>query len=121
MASLLCIINKFKNRSVYNLLMFLIINIIISINGNQCDSVADESQALTYTSTFKFLSPELNGKNKENILRRSSLPNKLTHPVILSPYRYLCIMDHLVVEFLARAHCEKSNLYRKQNTVFSLL
>ena len=98
MAQLLCKINKVKHRSVKNLLIFLTINVLISIKGHQCDSVAEESQFSTYRSTFKFLPPKVNGENKENVLKRSSLPTKLSHPVILSPYRFLSIYSFLIFE-----------------------
>ena len=63
----------------------MIISLLISIKGYQCDSSASsENHVSTYKSVFKVLPP-----GEENVTPTSSLPmaNKFTHPVILSPYR----------------------------------
>ena len=64
---------------------------MISIKGYQCDSSASsENHVSTYKSVFKIL-PHGGEENVENVTPTSSLPmvNKFTHPVILSPYRYV--------------------------------
>ena len=66
----------------------MIISLLISIKGYQCDSSASsENHVSTYKSVFKIL--PTGEENVENVTPTSSLPmaNKFTHPVILSPYR----------------------------------
>ena len=75
----------------------LLISFLISIKGYQCDSSASsENHVSTYKSVFKILPPG-GEENVENVTPTSSLPmaNKFTHPVILSPYRYVTENDAL--------------------------
>ena len=92
--------NLIKSRSEtsprYNLVTTLILVVLISIKGYQCDGSGEASHVSTYKSTIRILpsedkssvavAPKYDGKVKENQLS-SSLPSKFTHPVILSPYR----------------------------------
>ena len=90
--------NLIKSRSEtsprYNVVTTLILVVLISIKGYQCDGSGEASHVSTYKSTIRILPSSEDsskvvindGKEKEN-QHSSSLPSKFTHPVILSPYR----------------------------------
>ena len=92
--------NLIKYRSEtsprYNLVTtkLMILVVLISIKGCQCDGSGEATHVSTYKSTIRILPSSEDsskvvindGKEKEN-QHSSSLPSKFTHPVILSPYR----------------------------------